>query len=401
MATHVELPPAFISSKRGIISDVARTFDVLGWISPAILPMKVLFQELWERQLGWDDEVPDVLREKHTKWREELPLLASIRLPRCYHSEEPALSITLHGFCDASETAYAAVVYLRTTYDQGPVTCRLVLAKTKVAPVKTLSIPRLGLCGANLLAKILSSTRDTLNLPTNDVHAWCDSTIVLAWLDGAPKRHKTYEGNIIANITSLIPSVAWRHVPTHDNPADCASRGLTPKELKFHDLWWNGPSWLYHQPVSIPKQPNKAELCSVQDTEAKPVACNVVVTSPVVWLEHRFSSMRTLLHVTAWVLKAAHNFLAPLRGHQPIRSNQFTTDDLNSADVFLIKSSQQRAFPVELTNLCSVPPKSLSPSSRLLMLHPFLGQDGLLHVGGCLSYLIHKNSLSSSHPMTF
>ena len=87
--------------------------------------------------------------------------------------------------------------------------------------------------------------------------------------------------------------------------------------------------------------------------------------------------MRTLLHVTAWVLKAAHNFLAPLRGHQPIRSNQLTTDDL--------KSSQQRAFPVELTNLCSVPPKSLSPSSRLLMLHPFLGQDGLLHVGGCLS----------------
>ena len=173
-------------------------------------------------------------------------MLASVRLPRCYHSGEPALSVTLHGFCDASETAYAAVVYVGTTYDQSPVTCRLVLAKTKV---ETLSIPRLELCGANLLAKILSSTRDTLNLPIEDVHAWCDSTIVLAWLDGAPKRYKTYVGNRIA---SIIPSVAWRHVPTQDNPADCASRGLTPKELKFHDLWWNGPSWLYHQPVSTP-----------------------------------------------------------------------------------------------------------------------------------------------------
>ena len=119
---------------------------------------------------------------------------------------------------------------------------------------------------------------------------------MLAWLDGAPKRYKTYVGNRIATVTSLIPSSAWKHVPTQENPADCASRGLTPRELKEHDLWWNGPPWLYHQPIGIPKQPNKAELCSVKDTEAKPLACHVVAASPAVWLEHKFSSLRTLLH---------------------------------------------------------------------------------------------------------
>ena len=212
MATHVELPSSFVSSKRGIISDVARTFDVLGWLSPAILPMKLLFQELWELHLDWDDEVPGNLREQHEEWREELPLLATIRLPRCYFSQERALTIQLHGFSDASEAAYSAVIYLRTTYTNSPTTCRLVMSKTKVAPLKTLSVPRLELCGATLLAKILTTTRETLDIPLEAVYAWSDSTIVLAWLDGAPKRYKTYIGNRIATVTNLVPSSAWRHV---------------------------------------------------------------------------------------------------------------------------------------------------------------------------------------------
>ena len=277
-------------------------------------------------------------------------MLASVRLPRCYHSGEPALSVTLHGFCDASETAYAAVVYVKTTYDQSPVTCRLVLAKTKVAPVKTLSIPRLELCGANLLAKILSSTRDTLNLPIEDVHAWCDSTIVLAWLDGAPKRYKTYVGNRLASITSLIPSVAWRHVPTQDNLADCASRGLTQ-----------------------------------------------VVASPAVWLEHRYSSLRTLINVTVWVQRFAHNLLVCVHGHTPIFGNQLTVEEVNSAELFLQRSSQARAFTSELCHLRAYPPKHILATSSLLVLHPYLGQDGLLRLGGCLSKA--PLTISQRHPV--
>ena len=95
MSTHVQLPSAFVSTKRGIISDVARTVDVLGWLSPVILSMKILFQQLWELQLGWDEEVPGNLRQKHEKWREELPLLTTIKLPRCYFSQEPAVTIQL------------------------------------------------------------------------------------------------------------------------------------------------------------------------------------------------------------------------------------------------------------------------------------------------------------------
>ena len=279
IATHVELPSAFVSTKRGILSDIARTFDVLGWISPVILQTKRLIQELWRLKLGWDEEVPGNVKLKHEVWREELPLLQTIKMPRCYQSGGKVLTVELHGFCDASEVAFSAVVYIRCTYSNSPTTCRLVLSKTRVAPLKTQSIPRLELSGAVLLTEILDSTSETLEIPKS-VSAWCDSTIALAWLNGCPRDYQTYVANRISKATSLFPPSIWKHVPTQDNPADCASRGLTARELKEHRLWWTGPPWLLHEPNSVPRQPQERELAIAQGEEAKPSPCNVTIATP-------------------------------------------------------------------------------------------------------------------------
>ena len=112
MFTAVQMPGGFQSTKRGIIADVARTFDVLGWITPVLISMKILFQTLWQLKLGWDELVPDHLKEQHIRWREELPLLSAIQVPRYYFREQPPLTVQLHGFCDASQKAYAAVIYI-------------------------------------------------------------------------------------------------------------------------------------------------------------------------------------------------------------------------------------------------------------------------------------------------
>ena len=154
--------------------------------------MKILLQRLWELKIAWDDPVPEVIEDVWRRWRRELPSLTTLPIPRCYRPKEfTATSVQLHGFSDASEEAYAGVVYLRLESTEGRVHTTLVVSKTKVLPIKRLSIPRLSiprleLCGAHVLANLLYHVKKALNVPTSSIFAWTDSSIVLSWLSGNP-----------------------------------------------------------------------------------------------------------------------------------------------------------------------------------------------------------------------
>jgi hypothetical protein len=113
--TIAESSPNTTVTKRVIVSDMAKVFDVLGWFSPVIVKMKILLQRLWEIKLDWDDPIPDDVRQVWSQWRNELPLLTTMHVPRCYFSSKDAtVSTQLHGVSDASEDAYGGVVFLRT-----------------------------------------------------------------------------------------------------------------------------------------------------------------------------------------------------------------------------------------------------------------------------------------------
>lgn len=252
--TMTEFPVLERVTKRALVSDIAKTFDALGWFSPIILKMKILLQRLWESKAEWDDDVPELVKDTWHQWRAELPCLCEKHIPRCYSPSNfhPILT-QLHGFCDASEDAYGCVAYLRFTDSEDNVHTSLVASKTKVAPIKRLTIPRLELCGAHLLSKLLYHLKEVLSIPTCDVYGWTDSSIVLSWMVGNPRRLKTYVGNRITSIVEQIPPDRWNHVKGVENPADCASRGLFPTELLQHGLWWNGPPWLSSPSDQWPK----------------------------------------------------------------------------------------------------------------------------------------------------
>ena len=183
-------------TKRQLTSDITKTFDVLGWVSPAIIKAKILLQRLWERKIDWDDKVPLDVFDVWQRWRSELPLLSNIHLPRCHFTCNPLeCSTQLHGFSDASEEAYSAVVYLRVQNPDGSILISLVMSKSRVAPIKRQTIPRLELCGALLLLQILAHVKKVFSLPSSEVYAWTDCMVVLGWLDGDPRRFKTYVGN--------------------------------------------------------------------------------------------------------------------------------------------------------------------------------------------------------------
>ncbi|GFW61807.1 integrase catalytic domain-containing protein [Trichonephila clavipes] len=134
-----------------------------------------------------------------------------------------SLQQTLHGFADASSLAYAAAIYCRQKHNS-KIKVQLLITKTKVAPVKQVSIPRLELCGAHLLSKLFKSVLRTLKHYTFDVFAWTDSKIVLSWLSSHPRKWKTFVANRTSEIMEVLPTKHWRHVPSKENPADIASR---------------------------------------------------------------------------------------------------------------------------------------------------------------------------------
>ncbi|XP_024877771.1 uncharacterized protein LOC112458391, partial [Temnothorax curvispinosus] len=217
-ATKTSLVTSF--TKRSVLSLTARLFDPLGWLAPVVVSAKILFQATWLRGLDWDDTLSKTDALQWKTYQAELPLLEQIRVPRRIYPDARGLGVELHGFADASEKAYAAVVYLRAQAQDGSWLVTLLAAKTKVAPLKTVALPRLELDAAALLARLAAHTKVTLELPEAPLHLW------------------------VSAIQTAVPEALWHHVPGRDNPADCASRGISPGELGNHPLWWYGPPWL-------------------------------------------------------------------------------------------------------------------------------------------------------------
>ncbi|XP_046808368.1 uncharacterized protein LOC124420202 [Lucilia cuprina] len=230
-------------TKRTVLSDIARLFDPAGWLAPIVISAKIIMQQIWQDNTAWDECLKPLTLIKWQKFLQFYDNINRIHIPR-WINFSPSAKIEFHGFSDASEKAYSACLYARVTPIDGPNSVTLLFAKTRVAPIKVISLPKLELCGAVLLANMTHNLLTQLNLPLHQTYFWTDSSIVLAWLSKHPNSWNTFVANRVSTIIQTVGVENWNHVASHDNPADVASRGCNADELKDDTLWWNGPSWL-------------------------------------------------------------------------------------------------------------------------------------------------------------
>ena len=201
-----------------------------------------------------------------------------------------------------------------------------------------------------------------------------------------------YVSNRVSTILQATSPQTWRHVPTAENPADCASRGLMPKDLLIHSLWWDGPSWLLEDPILVPRQPPRKPLST---PEQRVVSCNVLQFTPPPMLETRYSSYHKLLSITAWCLRFYHRLKHTHPPDPGSNGRQLTSSELRQAEHLLVRLSQARSFPRE--RLALLQGHAISPSSKLISLSPFMDQEQLLRVGGRLSN--SALTISQQHPL--
>ncbi|UYV71205.1 hypothetical protein LAZ67_8002159 [Cordylochernes scorpioides] len=324
-----------VYSKRQLLSDISRIYDPLGWLSPRRVKM-------------------------------DLAMLNHIKIPRYISCKGLIHSLGLHGFYDASESAYSSVVYMKSRFKSGHVQVTLIAAKTKVAPLKATSIPRLELCAALLLSNLYDSICSSLLLQIDRVILWTDSQIVLCWIKSESKHWKPF--------------------------VDCASRGITSSELVNHSLWWNGPDWLSNSSLQDPL-PNTYELPKeVCHEKRKTVPIVHFITCPILDFIFKFSTFRKLSRVTAWLLRFIHN---ARHSSDKIKHKELSSNELDNSIRTLIQIIQSSEFKTEIQ--CCIQSKVLPSNSKLLSINPFIDSSGILRVGGRL----RKSNLqfNEKHPI--
>lgn len=392
------------TSKRTILSHVSQIFDPLGLLSPAIIIAKILLQKLWLTKTDWDDALPSDVAEAWNRFATSLSALKTIVVPRHAIGLDPE-SIELHIFTDASQVAYGACAYIRTVSKNNTVCSRLLCAKSKVAPVKPLTIPRLELSGAVLGARLYKKVSESLHCQFHSVTFWTDSTIVLGWLRTAPNLLKTFVQNRVVEIHELTGELPWRHVSGKDNPADMASRGVLLNDLATSTLWWEGPSFLRDLTLdfsNVTPDQDQATICE-ELPEVKSTSVLVCTEEREIFPFSRFSQFSRMKRTFAYVLRFIHN----TRNYKiNRRTGALSTDELRNAELGLAKLSQSESYKEEYELITKNKTQKLN--SSLLKLNLFIEKDsGLIRVGGRIRNSnefnynkMHPILLSSKHRFT-
>ncbi|XP_062714715.1 uncharacterized protein LOC134291230 [Aedes albopictus] len=373
-----------VPSKRQLLSVVMSLYDPLGLVSTFIIRGKVLIQETWRENIGWDDKIPFEVFCRWKQWLKVLKEMNNVKVSRCYfpgYDRASYDSLQLHIFVDASEESYAAAAYFRIV-DKGEVRCSLVASKTKVAPLQSLSIPRLELMAALIGARLRKTIEEYHSVKATRTYLWSDSTTVVAWIQSDTRRYRQFVAFRVNEILSLSSVTEWRWIGTRQNVADEATRWGNGPSTNPESRWYRGPAFLYERDGDWME-----EQVKTTKEEMRPAfVCPHFIIKPTISIE-RFSKFERLRRCLAYVLRYLSNLRNATRGSPRKIGTELSRQELQEAEQSLWILVQSESFPDEVAVMkhnkqLGTKKKALENSSKIAKLPPMMDEQGVLRVDG-------------------
>ncbi|XP_065056348.1 uncharacterized protein LOC135684356 [Rhopilema esculentum] len=384
-----QLAKTLPATKRSLLRLTAKIFDPLGILSVFTVRMKAMFQSLCLQKVAWDEELQGSARLEFNAFLSKLQQLSKVRIPRCLINGLSVRSYQIHGFSDASEQAYACVVYLRTEYENGEVDCRIIASKARVAPIKQVTIPKLELMGALLLAELMDTIRTVLleELDPAKITSfyWVDSLVALCWIKNS-KPWKQFVRNRVHKILELTDRSEWKFCPGVLNPADLPSRGLCGKDLSRNVFWFEGPEFLKQRielwpsiditdkeahEIALKEEANNSHMI----THTLSSSTDVLSIQNLVNIE-RFGSKRKLLGTLAWVFRFVGNCKASLTNQTPDLNEELRNEEIERAEYKLLSYIQREEFSEEYEYLRGK--MVTKPPLKVKQFNLFLDNNGVI-----------------------
>ena len=382
------------ATRRGILSVVNSLYDPMGFISPITVQGKIILRKIVSSTFDWDDPLPEHLLTEWNKWSQNLPDLEDLRIPRIIVPNlSNAVNKELFIYCDASELAIAAVCYLHVSYSDGSTSTGFVLGKAKVAPAKCTTIPRLELCSAVLGVEIAQIAVDHLQINIDNIKYFSDSRVVLGYINNEKRRFFVYVANRVARIRSYSEPTQWLYVRSEKNPADIGTRGIHPADLQ-NSLWLHGPSRIEAPNVSLDKDSDFSLIQPDVDVEIRSNKVDIENVKPNGLgnsVFEKFSDWNRLNFALATVRKFIRRHLNLKRSDGS--KNMDNVELLHNTEQLVLREVQQQFYESELNDIRDSKP--LNKHSSIVQLDPFIGNDGLLRVGGRLKHIKFDSSFKN------
>ncbi|GFY71977.1 integrase catalytic domain-containing protein [Trichonephila inaurata madagascariensis] len=266
--------------------------------------MKLLLQRMWELGISWDECFPNDIKATFVEWINEIEIINQLKIPRLYFNEINWESIELHLFSDASPKSYGSVGYFLLKRTDKYFTS-FIMSKSRLAPLKKLTLPRLELLCALISARLEHYLQNTFPMLKKENIYYCsDSQICIYWIKGKADDWKPFVRNRVSEIKEKTNLKRWHHCIGKSNPSDKLTRGMNAKSLVKDEIWIKGPSWLLEPniPYNL-SDPIDSDLDSIKEEKRK-VAVSLL--TKVEHLQsllnlHSYTNLNKVIRITFYI----------------------------------------------------------------------------------------------------